>query len=201
MQDATADDVLLFLSNAKPICESLEELLLPVDLSVFDCATPRQALVTDETNESPESRQSLQVSIGVKRTHGREQVVVGKKRRTRRQDIMSLREQVSQLTEQLNGLKTRAEIYTTVPVSRENLPVVRPRSTARQASTGHESRWKMLAAKELERRQRSEDQNHILRETLKAYIRRNRRLRLSLSRRLLDDVSRVSSSFFAHTSG
>lgn len=178
MQDASANEMLLVPTSGEPDdLELFDDLLLPTDLSSIDFAKP---MASDAANAALQSKQSLPTCSSSVTPHRGKQPVTTK-RRTRRHDIVALREEIAQLTAQLHALKGQQS-------------PLRPLKAARQVQAFHESRWKSLAEKELERRQRSEEKNILLRETLKTCIRRDRRLRLTISRSLLDAVRFVDSS-------
>jgi len=186
MQDASANEMLLVLTSEEPGLEFFDELLLPTDFASLDCA---KTMTTHAPNAARQLKQTSPTCSSSVTTQGSKQAVAPK-RRTRRHDIVALREEIVELTEQLHAL----EAHATTKDQRDDRAPLRPSKAARQVQAYREPRWKLLAAKELERRQRSEEQNILLRETLRTCIRRDRRLRLSISRSLLDAVSFVDSS-------
>lgn len=118
------------------------------------------------------------------------------KRRTRKQELSSLRETVARLAEQLGALKLAAGIDVETPVARvpatqqDALALVNAGAggTLRGPSLGL---WKKIAAGQLDRRRASESENRALRMAVATHIRRAKRLKQTLLKRALDEVGVV----------
>lgn len=124
-------------------------------------------------------------SAGSSRSVGRLQVVaIGAKRRTRKQELTGLRDQVAKLTTELHALKLAAGIDLDTPVARAPQRLVAVPTSISCSS----SLWRRLAERQRKLRLCSENDNKILRAAVNNHTRRTKRLCRSLRKHVDDDV-------------
>jgi hypothetical protein len=112
------------------------------------------------------------------------------KRRTRKQELTALRDQVGQMTQELHALKLAAGMDISTPVAaipRSQLQALTA-ATAATAALGCRL-WEKLAAKQLKRRREAEHENRALREAVEVHSRRAKKLRQMVHRRAENEVS------------
>lgn len=111
------------------------------------------------------------------------------KRLTKKEEIVQLRAQVESLAARLKTLKLAAGIGIDTPVARvlpEQTAALVPSSTSE--ARGGLGLWEKLAARQLQRRQASEQENRALRAAVQMQSRRAKRLRLMMQKRAAREV-------------
>lgn len=209
MDGSAMDELLAFLACPAE-CGDEDQWLLPMDLEPNEDALQATRLALDVT--SVDGCDSLHISLTSPRfeltderscqfpgaVHNEVHLQLSDsnsdeslphrpaKRRSRKQEIAGLRDQVTLLSRELSSLKQKAGIDVNAPVAR--VPATKTKELVTKMTNGL-LLWEKLAAKQLERRQLSEEENRVLKEAVVTHIRRAKRLRQMLSKRAKEEVS------------
>lgn len=196
MDTMDADELIAFLCDVDASGLPAGEWLLPTDMDAsvvplmpLSSGTPpltnanKDAVHADSDDSSHDSFPSIPTERALAHAPA------PPKRRTRKQELAELRDQVGRMTHQLHALKLAAGIDISTPVAaipRSQLQALTA-VTATTAALGCRL-WEKLAAKQLKRRREAEHENLALRGAVEVHARRAKKLRQMLHRRAENEV-------------
>ncbi|KAG6621292.1 uncharacterized protein IUM83_11054 [Phytophthora cinnamomi] len=172
--------VLAFLAD----CEMDNEVDAPAPTVSSNSSTPTRCDTLVAWSDSTSSASSPERPIATDKKKSW--------RQRRKEEVLTLREVVKQLSAELERLKLAAGVHSTLPTAIETL---RLKSTAKpQAAHKTEASviWEGIAGRQSMVRQRSEEENAKLHEVLKLQLQQAKSLQRTIKRKLKEDL--VSSS-------